>query len=250
MNNLKIKLGFTLFIIGMAGIFSLLTMPVATENLPPEILKEFSEEALKWLSLVNPAVMLLLAVISGTLLYDKVNLGAPILESVLKGESAGNYIPDRLKSGLSGGILAGILMLITEQLFRPHMPQEFIELGANLQLNPLVRFLYGGLTEEILVRFGLMTVLVWALSKMSKSRGAAIYLTAIFISSVLFAALHLPAVIMATGGLSTSMVLYILAGNTAGGVIFGWLYWRQGLEAAFIAHLMAHMVILLAGLLY
>jgi hypothetical protein len=36
--------------------------------------------------------------------------------------------------------------------------------------------------------------------------------------------------------------------NTAFGVLFGYLFWRYGLEAAMIAHATAHVVSYVAGL--
>ena len=35
---------------------------------------------------------------------------------------------------------------------------------------------------------------------------------------------------------------FVVVANTAFGVLFGWLFWRYGLEAAMIAHAMAHLV--------
>ena len=31
-----------------------------------------------------------------------------------------------------------------------------------------------------------------------------------------------------------------MLGNTLPGVIFGWLFWKRGIEAAMIAHALAH----------
>ena len=45
------------------------------------------------------------------------------------------------------------------------------------------------------------------------------------------------------------LLLYLLLGNAAGGLIFGWLYWQKGLESAMLAHIFAHVVMVLAELL-
>jgi len=42
-------------------------------------------------------------------------------------------------------------------------------------------------------------------------------------------------------------VLFVIVANTAFGVLFGYLYWRYGLEAAMIAHGTAHVVGYIAG---
>ena len=247
MKNVKVKLGLALFTIGLTGIFSLLSVPVPTLNLPPEVTAQFSESEIRWLILINPAFLLIFAVVFGTLLYDKVKLSVPTIEKAIQGKGVSDYLPVQLKAGIAGGLLAGILLIIVEQLFKPLMPQEFLELGANVQLSPLSRFLYGGFTEEILLRFGLMTVLVWILYKISKRLNSAVYWIAILLSSLLFAAAHLPAVLLAVGGPSPNLILYILIGNSVGGIIFGWLYWRKGLEASFTAHIFTHIVFLIIG---
>jgi membrane protease YdiL (CAAX protease family) len=61
-------------------------------------------------------------------------------------------------------------------------------------------------------------------------------------SSLLFAALHLPAAASMLGSLSMDVVSYILLWNTVFGTVFGYLYWRFGLEAAILAHAFMHLV--------
>jgi hypothetical protein len=46
-----------------------------------------------------------------------------------------------------------------------------------------------------------------------------------------------------TGG----VVLFVVGVNAAFGVLFGYLFWRYGLEAAMIAHITTHVVSYLAG---
>jgi hypothetical protein len=43
-------------------------------------------------------------------------------------------------------------------------------------------------------------------------------------------------------------VAFVIGVNTAFGLLFGYLYWRHGLEAAMIAHALAHAVSFLADL--
>jgi membrane protease YdiL (CAAX protease family) len=62
---------------------------------------------------------------------------------------------------------------------------------------------------------------------------------------LVFAVGHFPIAFHAVGTPSSMLLLYILIGNTIGGVIFGWLYWKKGLESAFIAHILAHVVMLM-----
>ena len=47
---------------------------------------------------------------------------------------------------------------------------------------------------------------------------------------------------------SGSVVMFIMASNAVPGILFGWLYWRWGLEAAMLAHALSHATAALAAL--
>ena len=59
----------------------------------------------------------------------------------------------------------------------------------------------------------------------------------------------LPAMAALAGGLTGSLVVLVLVANAALGVLFGYLFWRYGLEAAILAHAAAHIVSDVLGLL-
>jgi hypothetical protein len=42
------------------------------------------------------------------------------------------------------------------------------------------------------------------------------------------------------------LVVYVISANSLFGFVAGFLYWRRGLEAAMIAHMFAHVVLLAA----
>ncbi len=58
---------------------------------------------------------------------------------------------------------------------------------------------------------------------------------------------HLPATAVQVGELTADVVLFVVGANTAFGILFGYLFWRYGLEAAMIAHAFAHVVSHVAG---
>jgi membrane protease YdiL (CAAX protease family) len=71
---------------------------------------------------------------------------------------------------------------------------------------------------------------------------------AIAVSALLFAAGHLPAATVLLGSLDAAVVAFVIGVNTAFGLLFGYLFWRHGLESAMIAHALAHAVSFLANL--
>jgi membrane protease YdiL (CAAX protease family) len=143
----------------------------------------------------------------------------------------------------------GILLSFVGLIFNPILPTEFLELGESLKPTIAARFLYGGLTEEILMRFGLMTLIIWIASKLFRGTKPIAYWTGIIIASIIFALGHFPIAYQAVENPSTGLLSYILIGNTTGGLIFGWFYWKKGLESAFIAHIFAHIILVFTELI-
>ncbi|WP_328794055.1 CPBP family intramembrane glutamic endopeptidase [Maritimibacter harenae] len=99
---------------------------------------------------------------------------------------------------------------------------------------------YGGIVEELMLRYGLLTLGFWVVWKLSGERpraGAAWALIAGV--AVLFGLGHLPAM-AATIPLDMAITLRTVALNAVLGVFYGWLYWRRGLEAGMMAHAATH----------
>jgi membrane protease YdiL (CAAX protease family) len=94
-----------------------------------------------------------------------------------------------------------------------------------------------GVREEVLVRLGVMTTIVWILAKSTRQRvpGPATMWSGIVLTSVLFGLGHLPKA-SALVGLTGPVIGLVLIGNAVVGLFFGWLYWRKGLIAAMTAH--------------
>jgi membrane protease YdiL (CAAX protease family) len=99
-----------------------------------------------------------------------------------------------------------------------------------------------GIREEIWLRLGFMTFLVWLgavlvrlLSQQKGEPPATVVWIANLLAALLFAAIHLPQT-QAILGLSTGTLLLVFYGNGLPGLVFGWLYWRRGLVAAMLAH--------------
>jgi membrane protease YdiL (CAAX protease family) len=103
-----------------------------------------------------------------------------------------------------------------------------------------------GTNEEILFRLGPMTLFVYLGAKLSRQGerpAAGVVWTSMVLATLLFGIVHLPQAAAIGGALPASLVAYTLLGNGLGGVVFGWLYWKQGLLAAVTAHFAADIVL-------
>lgn len=246
MKNKKIALALSLFSLGFLGILSILTMELPLPEEAKAILSNLPPIVAKLIVLANPVILLTLFVTVGIVLYQKVHLKVPIMEKMIGMDANYVNISDIIKSGITGGIIAGSLLSLVGFIFIPNLPEEFIELGESLKPTLAARFLYGGITEEILMRFGLMTLIVWIAAKITGGTKPVVYWIGIIIAAILFALGHFPIAYQAVENPSMGLLAYILIGNTIGGLIFGWLYWKKGLESSFIAHIFAHVIMVIA----
>jgi hypothetical protein len=208
---------------------------------------------LRLLGLVQPGIILAGAIVLGIALAPKVGLSAPYLEAIAEGHFETSGISTRLLIGIAGGILAGLFITFFTLLFQPLMSPQEVERISHFSklLSVPTRLLYGGITEEILMRWGFMTVLVYLgwrfLRKRRTPPTTAVFVAAILLSSFTFAAGHLPIAFALLPGAGMAIVLFVLIANSAFGVVAGFLYWRRGLESAIFAHIVCHLVLLTAS---
>jgi Type II CAAX prenyl endopeptidase Rce1-like len=239
-----------LWLIGMVGVLSTLwsALPVPAEEIPVPLI------VVKLLNLISPTFLLSIGVLAGVNLAHKVDLSAPVAEALASGNSSQliSAIKPQVIPGLVGGVVGGVTLFTLYLLWQSSLPPDFVTKAEELSQNTpfLTRILYGGITEEIMMRWGFMTFLVWiAWRVLQKAQGVpnTIYVVfAIGISALVFGLLHLPLVFALNSQVTASLVGYIIIGNGFFGLIAGYLYWQKGLESAMIAHVMVHIVMTIA----
>jgi len=235
----KFKLGLTLFVLGLLGVLTLLTATLPLADLQEQFPGK-SLFAIKLIMLINPTIFLLIAVLVGTALYDKVNLTVPTISSLLRIGNPQISFTQQLKSGVSLGLLAGICITCIALIFELFISEELKAIESQFKPSLLARFCYGGVVEELLLRFGFMTFVVWIISKLTRRLHNITYWIGIVLSTTLFAIGHFPVTFASVSDPSFLLLTYVFVGNSVGGLIFGWLYWKKGLEAACVAHMFAH----------
>lgn len=231
---------------GLLGVASLMLVPF--ERLTPMQLPALQ---LRLLTLVQPAILTVLAVWAGAKLAPKVALRAPLVEAWLAGGEAGLILRRQLPMALIVALIVATVLVVYGKLVSPLLASGS---GAAPRLAafelPLpTKILYGGVTEELLTRWGLVSLFAWALWRL-RGRPAvlpsSVYWIAIVLAAVLFAAGHIPLLLAISQQPPAWLVGTVLIANAGPGVLFGWLFWKRGLEAAIIAHGLAHILAMLA----
>ncbi|MCK9152266.1 CPBP family intramembrane metalloprotease [Methanobacterium alcaliphilum] len=198
--------------------------------------------------LIQSIVLFVIAIFIGLSLVKKVGLGLPIIEGWLEGKEVKEYLKSILGISIGLGILAGVLIIGIDYLF------SFAGVSINItqaSINPpawqgFLASFYGGINEEILLRLFLMTLIAWIIFKIRKTTegtptNIGMWL-AIILAAIIFGAGHLPAVMSLTT-LTPMVIIRTILLNAVGGIIFGWLYWKKGLESAMVSHFSADIVL-------
>lgn len=231
--------------IGLVGVAALLLQaPPASLAASAPQLAALPEWQLRLLLALNPLLLVTLMAAAGAAVAHRVGL-----RSRLAGDRDARI---DLRLAAVAGTLVGLVLLGVDALLAPLLGapwQAFLREAAAqaTAASWVVSVLYGGLAEEVLARWGVMSLVMAAvLWRRAGPAGAqppagAAWL-GIGVAAALFAAGHLPA--LAQGiGLEPGIVARTLALNLAAGVVYGWLFWRRSLECAMLAHIVTHLVL-------
>jgi hypothetical protein len=240
------KIALWLGLVGLLGAASLALVPIERLVPGPQPMP-LPLPVLRLLTTLQPALLVLAATALGAWAAPKVRLDAPLIRAaverrpmlpVLRGQ-----LPPAVVAGVATAVVLVAYSLLTRSLDAAPLPFEV----------PLVtRLLYGGIAEELLMRWGLMSLLVWGTWRLASSREpvpAWCFWAGAAGAALLFALGHLPVLLIAYPDPSSALLAAVLAGNAAPGLVFGWLFWRRGIEAAMIAHALAHLFAVGAALL-
>jgi len=228
------RLCLSLALLGIIGTASMLLAPI--ELLVPPEAPALSATQIRLLSLLQPILLVLVGVAAGCALARRVGLDAPLLRH---GFTRGGLPPLGPIVAPTLLVAAGTAVVI---LAYANLSAAYLDTGT-FHLPLVTRVLYGGISEELMFRWGLMSALVWAAWRVRGQPAVlspAVYWGAIVVVAVFFAAGHLPFLFSLDTAPAPALIAMVLLGNTLVGTAFGWLFWRYGIEAAIVAHGLAH----------
>jgi membrane protease YdiL (CAAX protease family) len=196
-------------------------------------------------SIAQTGVLLAIAIFFGLKLSQRLNL--PVFSVFDSKTPAKEKLPGLVLLSGFAGIATGALITIGDKFFGQYLPQLTVVNGQMAIWKTLLASLYGGIVEELLLRLFCLSLVAWLLAKIFKSvepsKNSLIMWSAIIFSSVLFGLGHLP-ITAALTAITPLVVLRAIVLNGIGGLVFGWLYWKKGLEYAIAAHFIADIVLL------
>jgi membrane protease YdiL (CAAX protease family) len=212
--------------------FFLPVMKAALANRPPLPMP-------LWLALVLQDVQgLLLAALAaavGVWTAGAVGLDAPLLRARLAGQRVARRLAGLLPDAILAGTLSAGAVLALSLAFKSQLPAGLGDFPEMSPWRTATAAAYGGLVEEILCRWGLLSLFAFCLNRLGVARGTGFWV-ANLAAALAFGALHLPAASQLGMRLTPLVVAYLLLGNGVVGVVCGWLFRRRGLESAMLAH--------------
>lgn len=234
-----------LFLLGLIGVATLplILVPMIRAGALPAGTPDLSLPALVAVSMINPVLFLACLTALGSWLAPKLGLRSLIVLRSVRGATLRPQLRASAPLAVGMGLALSVLTLLLEVLFQPLLSAEWKAAAAMNEesgISALIAgLLYGGVTEEIMLRWGVLSFVAWAVWRLfQRGKGAPSSVTmwtAILLAALLFGVGHLPAA-ASMAPLDSVMVLRVVGLNALGGLVFGWLYWRHHLEAAMLAH--------------
>ena len=201
------------------------------------------------------AAIFAVAVAAGLFFASRIGLGAPILEACLARQKVTARVKAILVPSIILGILASLVVIALDVIvFGPALVAELgktAEVLSRPSVQPpawqgLLASFYGGVDEEIVMRFFLLSLLAFLGKFVSHTADGrptlAVLWIANIITAVLFGLGHLPAT-AALLPITPLVVARAVVLNGLAGIAFGYLYWTRGLESAMLSHFSADIVL-------
>jgi hypothetical protein len=197
------------------------------------------------LELIIQCAILYLIVLAGLQMANSMGLGAPMLTDWLAGKTwrQDNSL-EFVLTVLIGLAISAMVAFLDALIFLPLMKVDGTSLppiATPPMWEGLLSSLFGGVTEEIVLRLFLMSLFAWVILKLARRRGAppspAVMWTANLGVTLLYCLTVILSILALGLPLNVILVARILTLNILPGLIFGWLYWKRGIESAIVAHL-------------
>ncbi|MFU8870183.1 lysostaphin resistance A-like protein [Natronococcus sp.] len=243
-----------LFALGMVGVIALAVYSVPMLRALPE-LSTVSYPTLVVLASANSTLLLAVAVVLGAVTAPRLEFDSHVFAWAAGRSPNWGEVRDSLPLAAALGAALFVVVAVLDAAFAQFTqlpagdPSTDAEALRELFASVPMRLFYGGITEELLLRWGFMAplayVLWWGRNRVGDATEApsgTIVWVAIVVSALAFGIGHLPA-LASTVGLTTPLIVRTILLNALVGVVLGWLFWRRSLETAMIAHAAFHVAL-------
>ena len=169
----------------------------------------------------------------GLFLASRTGLGAPLIEGQLSKAETPDWLRTVIAISILTAIVGSLIALLLPGSFNPN-PERYPE-----SWRLILASIKAGIVEEIFSRLILVSLFAWLGSRVSRradGRPSRLVLwTAIILAGLMFGWAHVVDNLSIPGA-TLEMLTSIFSLNAAFGILFGWFFWKFGLECAMLAH--------------
>jgi hypothetical protein len=201
--------------------------------------------------IMQSAILFAAFVSLGLVLAPRAGIEMPVLQRWFYGGAAPLPKSWARTPLLAGVMMAAVLLLVFYTFFLPRIPEWPVGVEVAMPIwKRLLSCFYGAINEEIVARLFVLSLLLWLLRKIfrrqSPKAGPVIFWTANAIVAGLFAIGHVPAAKVFLQ-ITPLVIFALLTINGSASLLFGYLCWKRGLEAAMLAHFSTDFVLHVIG---
>jgi hypothetical protein len=205
-----------------------------------------STRKLWWLSVIQHMIIVLLFAAIGTLLGHRTGLTDPFLEQLAEGSGWDiSQLVQQVTAGIIGGVMCAIVWIAAYYLYlRARFDKKSIQISEQLRfdLGLWTRVMSGGIMEEVIFRWGLLSLSVWLILLIPGIGLPIAIWSSILITGVVFGLVHIPGYVAKGCKLTPLLYVTTVGGNLWVTLFCGWLFWQYGLIAAIIVHVLFHLL--------
>lgn len=202
------------------------------------------------LALIQPILLGVIAIYGGHRYARKVNLRSLINEKVEQKEPPNlerevYSLKDSIPFIVVLALGLAILNLGFDFVFQNWLPEMYQPnfVVPNIS-QALSNIFYSGLGQEILLRWGIMTTIVYVFSSRGQDVNRWAYLVGFVFTAILYGFAQFGTVSGAID-ITPMIIIRLLLLNVLDGMVYGWLYYKFHFEAAVLTHMLTNALIIL-----
>lgn len=235
------RVSLAVALLGVLGASTALLLPAP--QLPEQAAQKIDPQTAQLINTAANALLMVVFVWLGGRAARSVGLRAPWLEAAFAGGARPKRVKQSLGVASALGVAGALWAVLIEAFMTKGLPASFQAAAETYKPPLLARVFYGGLYEEALCRWGLMSIIVWALwrtvARKHDRPTRTVFVLSAAITALLFGLGHLPAAVAMVGAPTPALVSYLLLGNLFVGVAAGLCFWKLGIESAMVCHMVA-----------
>lgn len=204
-------------------------------------------------ALIQPFLLGIVLIYFGTRYFPYAQLRSLISERVEKDlptyERQKYTLKESVPAIVTVSVIVAILLLGFDVVFQNWLP-EFYQPNFGIASGAEVasQLFYNGMGREILLRFGVMSALVYVLGGRGSNLTQFTYVLSIVFTSLLYAFAQYSS-ILSSDEMSFVILLRILLLNGLVAILYGSLYYKFHIEAAMLSHMLANLLVILGNII-